>query len=53
MDNLYLVGGAYIAGFAMYATVDSRTHGKRRPCVRHPSYLYIYLVDTTLAHKST
>jgi len=32
----------------MYATVDSRTHGEKRPCVRHPGCLYSYFVDTTL-----
>src|SRR5215831_5505133 len=30
------MGGAYIAHFAMYATLEDRTHGKKRPCVRHP-----------------
>ena len=34
------MGGAYIAPFAMYATLDNRTHGKKRPCVRHPGTLY-------------
>jgi len=24
------------AHFAMYAILEDRTHGKRRPCVRHP-----------------
>ena len=32
----------------MYATLENRTHGKKRPCVRHPDYLYTYFVDTTL-----
>jgi hypothetical protein len=27
----------------------SDTHGKKRPCVRHPDYLYTYFVDTRLA----
>jgi hypothetical protein len=34
------MGGAYIAHFAMYATVEDRTNGKKQPCVRHPDYLY-------------
>jgi len=40
------MGGAYIAHFAMYATLENRTHGKKRPCVRHPDYLYSYLLDS-------
>jgi len=32
----------------MYATLEDRTHGKKRPCVRHPDYLYTYFVETTL-----
>jgi len=27
---------------------ENRTHGEKRPCVRHPDYLYTYFVDTTL-----
>src|SRR5215831_8147369 len=30
------MGGAYIVHFAMYAALDNRTDGKKRPCVRHP-----------------
>jgi hypothetical protein len=47
------MGGAYIAHFAMYATVEDRTCGKKRPCVRHPDYLYTYFVDTTLGWHDT
>jgi hypothetical protein len=46
------MGGAYIAHFAMYATLENRTHGKKRPCVRHPDYLYTYLLDSTLQGES-
>ena len=45
------MGVAYIAVYAMYATpatVEDRTDGKKQPCVRHPSRLYTYFVDTTL-----
>jgi hypothetical protein len=45
--NLKAVGRAYIAHFAMCATLEDRTHGKKRPCVRHPDCLYAYSVDTT------
>ena len=31
VDNLYPMGGAYIADFAMYATADNRTPGEKRP----------------------
>ena len=43
------MGGAYIAHFAMYASLENHAHGEKRPCVCHPDFLYNYFVDTTLA----
>jgi hypothetical protein len=48
------MGGAYIADLGRrgdYATVDSRTDGEKRPCVRHPGCFYTYFADTTLASR--
>ena len=43
------MGGAYIAHFAMYATLEDRTHGKNRPCGAPPQINFsTYFVDTTL-----
>ena len=40
------MGGAYIALCAMYATSKDRTHGKERPCVRHPDLRYPFFIVT-------
>src|SRR6516162_9863495 len=45
------MGGAYITHFAMYAALENRTHGKNRPCVRHPDYLYTHFLDPRLENK--
>src|SRR6516225_6578659 len=42
VDNLFLVGGAYIAHFAMYTTLENRTHGKKAAMCAPPR-LFVYL----------
>jgi len=40
------MGAAYIAYFAMYATLKIAHMGKKRPCVRHPDLRYPFFIAT-------
>jgi hypothetical protein len=45
------MGGAYIAHFAMYATLEDRTWQEATMCCATQINLYTYFVDTRPAEK--